>query len=78
MASPFFTSVLDGNGQLHASLYPRGRNPRHELDRRLGGPQSRSGRCEVERNHLPLPGIEPRPSSPNPIAVATELSRLMN
>jgi hypothetical protein len=40
-------------------------------------PQSRSVHCEVERNHLPLPGIEPRLSSPNPVAVPTELSRLM-
>jgi hypothetical protein len=31
-------------------LYPRGKSPRHPLDRRLGGPQSRSGRCGEERN----------------------------
>jgi hypothetical protein len=31
--------------QLHApaALYPRGKDPRYPLDRRLGGPQSRSG-----------------------------------
>jgi hypothetical protein len=68
----FFTSVLYVSGQLHAPLYPR-----HQLDRMLGGPQSRSGSCEVQGNHLPLPGIEPRPSSANPVAVPTELSRLM-
>jgi hypothetical protein len=42
----FTTSVLDGvSGQHHASatLYRRGKNPRHPLHRRLGGPQSRSG-----------------------------------
>jgi hypothetical protein len=26
----------------------------------LGGPQSRSGRCEEQENFLPLPGFEPR------------------
>jgi hypothetical protein len=30
------------------------------LYRRLGGPQSRSGRCGVEKNLLLLSGIEPR------------------
>jgi hypothetical protein len=30
---------------------------------RLGGLQSRSGRCEEEKNLTPLQGIEPRPSS---------------
>jgi hypothetical protein len=29
-------------------LYPRGKSPRYPLDRRLGGPQSRSGRSEEE------------------------------
>jgi hypothetical protein len=33
------------SGQHHASaaLYPRGKDPRYPLYRRLGGPQSRSG-----------------------------------
>jgi hypothetical protein len=33
------------SGQHHApaALYPRGKDPRYPLDRRLGGPQSRSG-----------------------------------
>jgi hypothetical protein len=30
--------------------FPRGKIPRYSLDRRLGGPQSRSGRCGGERN----------------------------
>jgi hypothetical protein len=53
-------------GQLHApaALHP-GKSPRYLFDRRLGGPRSRSERCGVEKNLLPLPGIEPRPSSPN-------------
>jgi hypothetical protein len=42
----FTTSALDGvSGQHHdpAALYPRGKDPRYPLYRRLGGPQSRSG-----------------------------------
>jgi hypothetical protein len=37
------------SGQHHApaALYPRGKGPRYQLDRRLGGPQSRSG-CRGE------------------------------
>jgi hypothetical protein len=46
-------------------LYPLENCPRYPLDRRLGVPQSRSGRCGVETNSLPLPGIEIRPSSPS-------------
>jgi hypothetical protein len=42
----FLTAALDGvSDQRHtpAALYPRGKGPRYPLDRRLGGPQSRSG-----------------------------------
>jgi hypothetical protein len=38
--------------------YSRRRNPRYPLNRRLDGPQSRSGLCEAEQNFLPLPGTE--------------------
>jgi hypothetical protein len=38
--------------------YPRGKDPRYPSDRRLGGPQSRSGHRGTRKN--PLPGIEPR------------------
>jgi hypothetical protein len=42
----FITSALDGgNDQLHASAaLPPGRRPLYILDRKLGGPQSQSGR----------------------------------
>jgi len=33
------------------------------MDKRLGGPQSRSGRGGKDRNSQPLPGIKPRSSS---------------
>jgi hypothetical protein len=43
-------------------LYPRRKSSGYPMDRRLGGPQSRSGRCREEK-HFALPGIEPGPSS---------------
>jgi hypothetical protein len=45
-------------------LYPLGKSPRYPLDRRLGEPQSRSGRCGEEKN-LNFTGTRtptPRPS----------------
>jgi hypothetical protein len=57
------------------SLTPRPLYPRYPLDRRLGGPQSRSGRSGEEKNLLPLPEIEPRLSSPVPVAVLTYCTR---
>jgi hypothetical protein len=44
-------------------LYPLENSPRYILDRRLGGPQSQSGRWGVEIHPLHRPGIEPLPSS---------------
>jgi hypothetical protein len=55
---------------------PRGRRSRYTLGRRLGGPQSRSGRCGVEKNIFPLSEIKHRPSIPQTAAIPTELSRL--
>jgi hypothetical protein len=40
-------------------LYLQGKSPWYPLDRRLGGPQSRSGRGGEEKNPQPPPGIEP-------------------
>jgi hypothetical protein len=48
------------SGQIHApAALPSGKEPRFPLDRRLGGPQSRSGRGGEEKNSQPPPGIEP-------------------
>jgi hypothetical protein len=33
-------------------FHPQRKSPRYPLDRRLGGPQSRSGPCEVEKNRF--------------------------
>jgi hypothetical protein len=41
----------------------------------LGWPQSHSERCE--KNLLPLPGIEPQPSSPQLVSILPELSRIL-
>jgi len=39
-------------------LYLQGKSPLYPLDRRLDGPQSRSGRGDEEKNSQPPPGIE--------------------
>jgi hypothetical protein len=63
--APILTSAIDG-GEWSASpprqLYSWGMSPRYPLDRRLGGPQSRSERYGEEKNLFPLLGIEHRPS----------------
>jgi hypothetical protein len=47
----------------HRPLYSRGKSPYYPLYRRLGGPQSRSGRGGEDNNSQPSSGIEPQ----NPI-----------
>jgi hypothetical protein len=55
-------SALEVSGQLHAPAgLPQDKDP---LATRLSGPQNQSGRCGG-KNLLPLPAIEPRPSSPS-------------
>jgi hypothetical protein len=46
------------------------------LDRRLGGPQSRSGCGGEEKNSQPLPGLELPIIQPVALHYTTELSRL--
>jgi hypothetical protein len=48
---------MEVTGQLHApAALPQGKSPGHPLDRRLGGPQSRSGHSGgEEKNSRPLP-----------------------
>jgi hypothetical protein len=51
---------MEVSGQLHApAAFPPGKEIRYPLNRRLGGPQSRSGRDGEEKNSQPPPGIEP-------------------
>jgi hypothetical protein len=50
---------MEVSGELQPrSLYPLGKSPWYLLDRRLSGPQSRSGRGGEEKNSQPQPGIE--------------------
>jgi hypothetical protein len=44
-------------------LSPRGKSTRYQLDRRLGEPQSRSGRCGVEKK-ISCPSWETNPTGP--------------
>jgi hypothetical protein len=53
--------------------YPQKMNPQYPLDRRLGGPQRQCECWGKEKNFLLLPGIEPQLSSPQPIAIPTQL-----
>jgi hypothetical protein len=55
-------------------LYPQGKNSWYVLDRRLGEPQSWSGRSGEERNFKPLPGLEPPIIQPVAQRYTTELS----
>jgi hypothetical protein len=58
-------------------LYPQGKSPWYPLDRRLGGPQSRSGRGSEEKNSQPLPGLGLPIVQPVGQRCTTELSRLL-
>jgi hypothetical protein len=64
------------SGQIHApAALPPGKRLPYTLHRRLGGPQSRSGRGGEEKNSQPLPGIEPwKPDRPvlSVVAIPTE------
>jgi hypothetical protein len=63
------------SGQLHApAALPPGKDPWNPLDRRLGGPQNRSGHGGEEKNSQPTPGIEP--SNPDRPARSPALYRL--
>jgi hypothetical protein len=51
---------MEMGGQLHVPAgLPQGKSPCYPLDRRLGGPQSRSGYGGEEKNSQPLPSLEP-------------------
>jgi hypothetical protein len=51
---------MEASGQLHApAALPPGEQFPYILDRKLGGLQSQSGRCGLEKNPLPLSGLKP-------------------
>jgi hypothetical protein len=80
IAPPILTSTL-GRGEWSASRpghFTSGKNLRYTLDKRLGGPQNRSGRCAVEKKmFLPLLGFELRPFGPLSISILTEFSWIL-
>jgi hypothetical protein len=68
---------MEVTGQLHApAALPPGKDPGYLIDRRLGGPQSRSGRGGEEKNSQPLPGLEPPIIQPVAQRYTTEIPRL--
>jgi hypothetical protein len=58
-------------------LYSRGKSSWNTLGRRLGEPQSRSGRGSEQKNSEPLPGLEPLIIQPVAQRYTTELSWLL-
>jgi hypothetical protein len=76
---PFLTSALDG-GEWSASrpgrYTPGDMAPGTHWIWGWGGSQSRSKRCGEEKILL-LPGIDPRPTNSQAVAIPTELSRLL-
>jgi len=62
IAPLILASVLDG-GEWSASRpwapYTHGKSPWYPLERRMGGPESRSGQGGQEKNFQPLPVLEP-------------------
>jgi hypothetical protein len=58
-------------------LYPREKSPRFPLDRRLGGSQKRSGCCGEGKKSFPYWDSNSDPSAIQPVAILTELSRLI-
>jgi hypothetical protein len=58
-------------------LYPQGKNPWYPLDRKLGGPQSRSGHGGEEKNSQSLPRLEPLMIQTVAQRYTNELSRLL-
>jgi hypothetical protein len=57
-------------------LYPQRKSRWYTLDRRLGGPQSWSGRGD-EKNYQPLPGLETPIIQPEIQCYTTELSWIL-
>jgi hypothetical protein len=74
---PFLTSTLDGgewSNSRPGRFTPGERAPGFSLNRRLGVPQSLSGRCGKEKIYLAPAGNRTR--DVQPVAIPTELSRL--
>jgi hypothetical protein len=71
---------VEESGQLHGpATLPPSKSARFQLDRRLGGPQSRCER-EGKRKFHYYPCQEPNPGRParTVVSILTELPRLIN
>jgi hypothetical protein len=69
---------MEVSGQLHApAALPPGKEPLVPTDRRLGGPQSRYGRGDEQKNTQPLPGLELPIIQTVAQRYSTELSQLL-
>jgi hypothetical protein len=60
------------------SLYSQGKSPSYQFDRRLSGPQNRSGRGSGDKTFQSLSGLEPPIIQPVAQRYSTELSRLVS
>jgi hypothetical protein len=70
---------MEVNAQPHKRpLYPQEKSSWYQLDRKLGGPQSRSGRSGEEKTSQCLSGFEPPIIQPVVQGYTTELSRLLS
>jgi hypothetical protein len=70
---------MEVSRRLHTpATLPLGKGPKYPSDSRSGGLLTQYGRCGEEKNILPLSGIEHQPSSTQPVAILTELSRLLH
>jgi len=69
---------MEDSCQLHApAALPHGKRPLYPLNRRLGGPRSRSGHSGEDKHFQPLPGLEPPIIQAVAQGYATKLSRLL-
>jgi hypothetical protein len=76
IARAFLTSALDGD-EWSASWPGQNKNFQYELEGRMSGPQSLSGRCGWDRS-LATAGLEPWPCGLQPIIILTDVSRFLN
>jgi len=79
MAPRILTSQLhtgDRSASRPRAALPQEKEPRHPLDKGLGGPQSRSGRRGGNKNPSTCQELKPSRSGRSLVTIRTELSRL--
>jgi hypothetical protein len=74
LPSPFFVFNFFHNKK-NLPFYPCGRRHRYPLDRRMGEPQTRFGRCAEDKNLSPSGTRTPAVQL---VAISTELSRFLS